>query len=481
MDASLHIPLFRFGRLYESLDTAECLDFRGNSLPVCVSQANAGLVRRDLQDLSSAFEAVQSKTTEEMFDICLRAGDFFLNARLPVSDSVSHSPDEYVSALSSTGGLPESLCRANMQKIHHVLRHMREVVGGLTRGLNPEVLDRGIAGQNGLLLGFYAAARCLGVVLPSNSPGVNSLWLPSVALRVPVVLKPGREDPWTPWRIIQAFLAAGCPPEAFGFYPTGHEGSNAVLERCDRAILFGDRSTVERHVGNLNVSVHGPGHSKILVGEDSIDRWEDFLDVMTDSVAANSGRSCVNASTIVVPRHGRALAETLARELTGIKPAALDNPDARLAGFANKDVAEWTSRRIDEGVQSGGVEGVSSAVRGTGRLVERDGLSYVAPTVVYCPDCEHELARSEFLFPYVAVTEVPEDRMLEWTGPSLVVTAITANENFQRALLNCRHIDRLNLGPLSTASVRWDQPHEGNLFEFLYRRRAIQEESFDGG
>ena len=36
-------------------------------------------------------------------------------------------------------------------------------------------------------------------------------------------------------------------------------------------------------------------------------------------------------------------------------------------------------------------------------------------------------------------------------------------------------IDRLNLGPVPTTRVDWNQPHEGNLFEFLYARRAIQE------
>ena len=35
-------------------------------------------------------------------------------------------------------------------------------------------------------------------------------------------------------------------------------------------------------------------------------------------------------------------------------------------------------------------------------------------------------------------------------------------------------IDRLNFGPLSTTQIGWDQPHEGNLFEHLYARRAIQ-------
>ena len=35
-------------------------------------------------------------------------------------------------------------------------------------------------------------------------------------------------------------------------------------------------------------------------------------------------------------------------------------------------------------------------------------------------------------------------------------------------------VARLNFGPLSTTQIGWDQPHEGNLFEHLYARRAIQ-------
>jgi hypothetical protein len=40
--------------------------------------------------------------------------------------------------------------------------------------------------------------------------------------------------------------------------------------------------------------------------------------------------------------------------------------------------------------------------------------------------------------------------------------------------MRARHIDRLNLGALPTCRVVWDQPHEGNLFEHLYRQRAFQ-------
>ena len=35
-------------------------------------------------------------------------------------------------------------------------------------------------------------------------------------------------------------------------------------------------------------------------------------------------------------------------------------------------------------------------------------------------------------------------------------------------------VDRLNLGAIPTTRIGWDQPHEGNLFDHLYGRRAIQ-------
>jgi hypothetical protein len=70
--------------------------------------------------------------------------------------------------------------------------------------------------------------------------------------------------------------------------------------------------------------------------------------------------------------------------------------------------------------------------------------------------------------------EVPEAEMLDKIGPSLVVTAITEDADFRSRLLDSPLIERLNLGPISTMKISWDQPHEGNMFEFLYRRRSIE-------
>jgi hypothetical protein len=69
---------------------------------------------------------------------------------------------------------------------------------------------------------------------------------------------------------------------------------------------------------------------------------------------------------------------------------------------------------------------------------------------------------------------VPQYRILSEIGESLVVTAITQDPGFTSQLLDSHLIERLNLGPVPTMKISWDQPHEGNMFEFLYRRRSIE-------
>jgi hypothetical protein len=102
---------------------------------------------------------------------------------------------------------------------------------------------------------------------------------------------------------------------------------------------------------------------------------------------------------------------------------------------------------------------------------------YLRPTIVRCDSIDHPLANREFLCPYASVVEVPQQEMLQKIGPSLVVTAITKDPAFTGQLLDCGLIERLNLGEIPTMKISWDQPHEGNMFEFLYRRRSIERAS----
>jgi len=119
---------------------------------------------------------------------------------------------------------------------------------------------------------------------------------------------------------------------------------------------------------------------------------------------------------------------------------------------------------------------VTARFRGPQRCVEFDGGTYLLPTVIYCEDRDHPLANQEYLFPFVSVLDVPAAELVSSLGPSLVVTALTTDLRLERELLARADIGRLNLGPVPTTVLQWDQPHEGNLFTHLFQQRAFQRE-----
>ena len=215
--------------------------------------------------------ALGAFTVQELVDISRRAAESFVKDTLPVGDD-AQTPDDYVRQLSATTGMPHVLVRRNMEKIRSVLADLGTVIAGLTRGLDLTVLDTGVGDTGGHALSFIQRTPTLGVVLPSNSPGVHSLWVPAIALKTALVLKPGSAEPWTPYRLIQAFLKAGAPPEAFGFYPTDHAGAGEILRRTGRGIVFGDVASTRPWQRDPRVEVHGPGYSKVVLGPDASGR-----------------------------------------------------------------------------------------------------------------------------------------------------------------------------------------------------------------
>ena len=469
-----HIPCLRLGKQYKSFNQSEVKDCLDGSVKATMSQVNAGIIRRDLLQIDQAREALRKFSTEELINISSKAGDLFLNEELPLGeDGITQTAQDYLETLSSTSGLPHVMVKRNMDKIHYALTHLRLILNGLTRGIDFDVLDRGFGEQSGSPVCFYPTTSALGLVMPSNSPAVNSLWLPSIALKIPIIMKPGRDEPWTPFRLIQAFIAAGCPREAFGFYPTDHEGAGDILRLCDRALIFGDKSTTDLYSGNPGIQVHGPGFSKILIGDDEIENWPNFIDVMAASISDNGGRSCVNASAVIVPKYAKEIAEALGKKLGALKPLPMNNPDAVLSGFANPKMGEWINTTLDSDLKVAGAVDTTAQFRNGDRLVKADGGTFLCPTIVHCESMDHPLSNREFLCPYASVVEVSQSQMLRSIGPTLVVTAITKDENFKRQLLSAANIERLNIGPISTMKISWDQPHEGNMFEFLYKRRSI--------
>ena len=468
----IHIPILRSGRPYRSLKLLDVRHVQSGEVLAHLSQANRGLISKDLSATTTHRKGLEAFSVSELLTICRKAARFFTEESLQL-DGTLQSAEDYVKQVSGSTGMPEALCRINMDKIRSALERMGEILDGLTRGLDLSILDSGRGIQDGRPLSFFPQTDALGAVLPNNSPGVHSLWLPSIPLKIPLVLKPGSEEPWTPFRISQAFIAAGCPPEAFGYYPTDYSGASEILLRCGRSMLFGGGSTVTPWKVDPRIQIHGPGRSKIILGKDRVRDWGSYMEVMLGSIVDNGGRSCINASGIWVPEQGREIAEVLAERLSEIEPRPLDHPEAKLAAFSNPKMARRISETIDQQLKAPGAEEITTS-SSSERVVEFDGCTFLRPTVIWCEDAEHPLANTEFLFPFVSVVQVPQEEILKRIGPTLTATAITEDEDFIGELLRSQDVDRLNLGAISTNLVSWDQPHEGNLFEHLYRQRALQ-------
>ena len=468
----LNIPVIRWGKPYESLEIDDVVHFATGEPIAKVSQANGGIIHRDMRKADEARRRLRDFRTDDLIERLAVAADHYLEGTLPLGDG-TQSPDEFAHQQSASTGLPEHMCRANMAKNSFVLKHMREILESLTRGLDLRILAQGYGIEpRGIVVSFQAQSPVLGAVLPSNSPGVHTLWLPAIALQLGLVLKPGPQEPWTPYRIMSAFVEAGIPPEVFAMYPGGAEAGAALLGSCPRSMIFGGTATVEQYRGNPRVQAHGPGFSKILLGDDVVDDWEKYIDLMAESIYINAGRGCINCSGVWASRHTREIAQALAERLGPIEVLPPDDAQAGLAAFTVPGMAKAIWDMIEADL---GEEGVSHVTEPYGpRLVEQERCAYLRPMVVHCANPEVGVAKKEYMFPFATVVECPQDKMLDKIGPTLVASAITDDEPWIQALTDAVHIDRLNIGPIPTTKLNWLQPHEGNLIEFLFRNRAYQ-------
>lgn len=470
----IHLPILRWGSPYKSLDVDKVVHFDTGEPIAEFSQSTGMIVRKDIKQSARARNVLREIPAKELVAMCEKAAGHFMKDELPVGGD-AQTVEQFVHCQSATTGLPENMCHTNMGKLGFVLGHMGEILDSLTRGLDLEILSKGYGyDKAGRMLSYQAQTDVLGAVLPSNSPGVHSLWLPAIPMQMGLALKPGAQEPWTPYRMAMALYKAGVPKEAIAIYPSGPDAGQAVMAACKRVMIFGGQQTIEKYAGDPRVQVHGPGWSKILLGDDEADNWEKYLDVMETSVMLNSGRSCINCSSIWVPRNGRKIAQALAERLAKVKPLPPEDPNAPLAAFTVAGVGEAISELIDSELAQSGAEDLTQAIRGGSRAVTKERCSYLLPTVVYTDKPDSPVASKEFMFPFVTVVECPQEEMLEKIGYTLVCTALTEDENWRRQLIDSIDIDRLNFGPVPTTKLDWLQPHEGNIVEWLYRARAFQ-------
>src|SRR6478672_5135606 len=377
----IRIPVLRWGEPYESLETDKVVHFATGEVLAEVGRSNAAMVERDMRFAQRARDVLREIPIKDLLQMMKTAGELYAKAELPLGDG-TQTPAQFARMQSATTGLPEHMCKFNMEKNNFVLSNMDKILDSLTRGLDLNVLSRGYGVEaRGVPISYQCQSPVLGMVLPSNSPGVHTLWLPIVPMQVGLVLKPGPQEPWTPYRMFNAFVQAGVPRQAMSIYPGLGDIGAAVLNSCPRSLIFGGTATVEQYKGNPRVQAHGPGFSKILLGDDKVDQWEKYLDLMVDSIYVNSGRGCINCSGVWASRHTEKIAEAIAARIGPIQPKPPEAEDSHLAAFTVPNQAEGVWAMIERDLQEGGV---SHATAKYGpRLVKKERCAYLRPVICH--------------------------------------------------------------------------------------------------
>src|SRR5262245_66582636 len=100
------------------------------------------MIARDLSRGSAIRKEFAAIPIRELTAMYRKAGEYFTSSSLPCGDS-EQSFDDYLRSLSATTGSPLVFCQRNAEKVAFVLKNVEEVLAGLSRGLDLNILDRG--------------------------------------------------------------------------------------------------------------------------------------------------------------------------------------------------------------------------------------------------------------------------------------------------------------------------------------------------
>src|SRR5215467_755194 len=138
----IKIPVLRWGEPYESLETDKVVHFATGEVLAEVGRANAALVARDMRHAQRARDVLREIPIKDLLQMMKKAGELYAKAELPLGDGVQ-TPDDFARMQSATTGLPEHMCKFNMEKNEFVLANMDKILDSLTRGLDLSILSRG--------------------------------------------------------------------------------------------------------------------------------------------------------------------------------------------------------------------------------------------------------------------------------------------------------------------------------------------------
>ncbi|WP_163756745.1 aldehyde dehydrogenase family protein [Mycobacterium botniense] len=388
-----------------------------------------------------------------------KSADIFRYAQIAGLDFES-----YVTRVTRVSGLPIAITRAGALEVAAALGQTPDAVC-VARPMGSvcdwrDELTRSGSGvwvRRGEVLAVHASA---------NHPGVHSGWPQALALGYRVAVRPSRREPFTAHRVVMALRQAGFRPEDVLYLPADHAGADEMIRAADLAIVFGGRDVVDTYGADPRVLVNGPGQSKILVTAEQ--NWRDYLDLIVDSISNRGGMACQNATAVLYEGDPAPLAEAIAEQLALIPALPAGDETALLPtrpiGQAHA-LAEYVAAKAAGSISLLGADHVIGDLG--------DGSAALRPAVHLLNAPEVDKLNIEVPFPCVWVSAWSRNDGLAPLRNSLVITAITSDEQLIDDLLAEPTVTNLYRGRHPTHfSATW-MPHNGYLAEFLMRSKGF--------
>ncbi|GIH67993.1 aldehyde dehydrogenase family protein [Sphaerimonospora thailandensis] len=298
-----------------------------------------------------------------------------------------------------------------------------------------------------------------------NHPGPHGLWLEALALGYRVAVRPSRREPFTPHRLITALRAAGFGEDHVALLPTDHDAADELLRRSDLGMVYGGDEVVRKYAGT-NVLPQGPGRSKILITRDR--DWRDHLDTIVGSIGDQGGVACINATAVFVEGDPAPVAEAIAERLADLPSLPPEDEKAVLP------VQPAESARAIEAFVLGRAAGLRAWLGDEGLVEELgDGSAVLRPAVYQLDRPDAEQAGIEVPFPCVWVAPWSRANGIAPLRGTLVLTAITGDDELVDRLLDEPTISNVYHGDHPTYWIRPGVPHDGYLGEFLMRTKTV--------
>jgi acyl-CoA reductase-like NAD-dependent aldehyde dehydrogenase len=299
-----------------------------------------------------------------------------------------------------------------------------------------------------------------------NHPAVHAGWLEALAAGYRVAVRPSRREPLTPHRLVSALRASGFGDDQVVLLPTDHRVADEILRAADLGMVYGGQDVIDKYAGDPTILPNGPGRSKILITADH--DWRDHVDLIVDSVSAMGGTGCVNTTAVFVEGDPAPVAAAVAERLATIPSLPPEDEKAVLTAYPLESAQAISNYLL---AKSAGAE---AHLGGDGVVDELGaGGAVLRPAVFELADPFAEQARVELAFPCVWVAPWTRDAGIAPLRDTLVLTAVTRDEQLLDDLLVEPTIRNLYIGDHPTHWMAPGIPHDGYLGEFLMRSKAV--------